>query len=340
MPSGSDKSRFQAIISRLKLRHLRLIDAIAEAQSISSAAAKLHITQPAVSKALREAEDILGIRLFERGPNGLSLTPYGQTVVAHSRVIQSEIRHVSEEISALSSGTSGMVTIGALLVSLPFLIPTALRLLRERQISAPVRIVEGDQESLLSQLRAGGVDFVVGRFPPIEKDQRLRQEVLIYEPIVVVAGARHPLAKKKRVSHQDLAEADWIFPPPASVVHGSVMQLFTQYGLSKPSGYIETTSFLMARTLMIENGMVAALPRSVIARDVSSGSLRPLNVRFPQGSLAVGITTTLDKRLPAAAVHMMQCLRDAARMHDTRELTASAPARRKRSTTTRRRKAN
>ena len=325
MAIADDSARFAAIFARLKLRHLRLIDAIADAQSISAAAARLHITQPAVSKALREAEEILGIRLFERGPNGLTLTPYGRTVVAHSKVIQSEIRHVSDEIGALSSGSSGAVTIGALLVSLPRLLPDAVKLLRERRIAASVRIVEGDQEALLAQLRNGDIDMVVGRLSPLEKGQRLRQEVLLYEQILVVAGAGHRLARKPQVDYQDLAEASWIFPPPTSVVHASVMQLFTQHGLSKPNDYIETTAYLMARTLMIESGMVAALPLSVIERDVKSGDLAILNVRFPQEPLAVGTTTSMDRRLPAVAVHMMQCLRDAARLQE-----ASTPHKKRR----------
>jgi DNA-binding transcriptional LysR family regulator len=310
---ASSDARHQTIFTRLKLRHLRLIEAIAEAQSISGAAAKLHITQPAVSKGLREIEGVLGVRIFERGPNGVALTPYGRAVVTHGKVIQSEIRHVSDEIVALRSGTSGTVTIGALLVSLPLLLPEALRLLRDRKVEASVRIVEGSQETLLSQLRGGDIDFLVGRLVPLDKTLRLAQEVLYYEPIVVVAGARHRLAKKSKVNYEDLAQAEWVFPPAASAVHGSVMQLFTQFGLSKPSGYIEATSYLLVRALLMGSGMVAALPASVVADDVKSGRLRALGIRFPQEALAVGITTSLDKSPSAVGTHMVHCLRDVAK---------------------------
>jgi DNA-binding transcriptional LysR family regulator len=312
MPVDTEK-RYQALFARLKLRHLRLLDAIAEARSVSTAAAQLHITQPAVSKGLRELEDIVGIKLFERGPSGLTLTPSGRALVTHSKAIQSEIRHAADEIGALSAGTTGTVTIGSLLVSLPRLLPRALRLLRDRAIAAPVRIVDAPHDMLLSQLRGGDIDFLVGRLAPSDQSQRLAQEVLYYEPIVVVAGAGHRLAKKSKVDYDDLARAEWVFPPPDSVVHGSVMQLFTQYGLTKPGGSIEATSYLLVRSLLIDNGMVAALPASVVAHDVKSGDLRILGIRFPQEALAVGITTNMDRTLSATAIHMVQCLRDAAK---------------------------
>jgi len=94
-------------MSRLKLRHLRLIDAVAEARSLSAAAAKLHVTQPAASKGLREIEDILGTPLFVRGAKGLTLTMFGRSLIAHSKTIQSEIRHVTEELEAIDGGNSG-----------------------------------------------------------------------------------------------------------------------------------------------------------------------------------------------------------------------------------------
>lgn len=313
MTPASNDTRYAAIIGRLKLRHLRLIDAIVEAHSISGAAARLHITQPAVSKGLREAEDILGVRLFERGPRGLALTVVGRAVVARSKAIQLEIRQVSDEIDALSSGFTGLVTVGAQLVALPTLVPAAVRLLRDRGVMAPVRVIEGTLDALVEQLRAGAVDLIVGRLPPVDRDQRLVQEVLGQEPIVVVAGAGHPLARRARVRHRDLAQADWVFPPPGSPARAPVMQLFTQHGLARPPGYVETTSYLTVRALLIEHGMVAALPRRTVMRDVEAGWLRILPLAFSQESLAVGLTMAADVPPSPAAQRLVECLREAAR---------------------------
>lgn len=310
---ATDASRYRRIMSRLKLRHLRLIDAIAEAKTISAAAAAFNVTQPAVSKGLREIEDILGSSLFTRRPDGLTLTTVGRAVAAHGRMIQSQIRHVTEEIEAIEAGTSGVVTVGAMLVGLPLLLPEGLRLLRQREIRVPVRVIEGAQDVLMEELRSGAADLLVGRLGSIDTNERIAQEVLLHEPILVVSAATHPLARKAVVGHHDLAHAEWILPPPGSIVHGPVMQLFAQQGLSKPRAFVESTSFPMVRALLFANELVAALPYSVVRHDVDSGALAVLPVKFPHEPLAVGITVASDRTLTPAASQLISCLRDAAK---------------------------
>jgi len=312
MPAMTDSPRHRRIMSRLKLRHLRLIDAIVEARSLSAAAARLNITQPAASKGLREIEDILGVPLFVRGARGLTLTRLGRSLLAHSQTIQSEIRHITEEIEAAEAGSSGSVTVGSMLVSLPLLLPAALRLLRERGVGVPVRVVEAARDVLLQDLRSGALDLMVGRLTPVDSRERLAQEVLLHEPIVVVAGNRHPLTRRAAVGYADLAQARWILPPPDSVVHGPVLQLFAQHGLSHPDAVVETTSFLMVQALLMEHDVVAALPLSVARRGLDSGDLAMLPVRFPHEPLAVGVITVSDRKLSPAAAQLMFCLREAA----------------------------
>ncbi|MBN9049073.1 MAG: LysR family transcriptional regulator [Rhizobiales bacterium] len=307
-----DPARSRRIMDRLKLRHLRLIDAIVEARSLSAAAAMLNITQPAASKGLREIEDLLGLPLFVRSARGLTLTMFGRSLVAHGKTIQSEVRHITEELEAVADGNAGEVRVGAMLVSLPWLLPAALRLMRERAGQAPVRIIEGVQDVLVQELRSGAVDMIVGRLAPIDTRERLTQEVLLHEPMVVVAGARHPLTRRA-VSYADLAACRWILPPADSVVHSSVLQLFAQHGLANPEPFVETTSYLMSRTLMIEQDAIAALPLAVVRRDIERGDLAMLPVRFPHEPLAVGVVTVAERRLSPAASQLMFCLREVAK---------------------------
>jgi DNA-binding transcriptional LysR family regulator len=305
--------RYRQVMSRLKLRHLHLIDAIIDGKSVSAAATLLNVTQPAVSKGLREVETILNVPLFVRGPKGLTLTAFGRSVVAHGRAIQAEIRHVTDEIAAIGAGVAGRVTVGSMLVGLPSLLPAALALMRQREVRASVRVAEGAQEPLIGDLRSGVVDMVIGRLTPIDADARLVQEVLLYEPIVVIASVRHPLTRKKRVSYRELAQADWVFPPPDSVVYGPVMELFSQHGLSKPRAAIESTSYLLVRSLLADDRFVAALPQSVVQRDVDSGELTVLPAKFPHKPLAVGVTTASDRVLSSAALQLLGCLREVAK---------------------------
>jgi DNA-binding transcriptional LysR family regulator len=303
--------RYRQVMGRLKLRHLRLIDAIAAARSLSEAALRLNITQPAASKGLREIEDILGIPLFSRGPKGLTLTAFGRSLLAHSRTIQSEVRHIAEEIEAIKEGSFGAVQVGSMLVGLPILLPTALQLLRERHSDVPVRVTEGTQGVLIEELRSGTLDLVVGRLTPINTHERFDQEVLFQEPIVVVAGLRHSLLRRNTVSYRDLAEARWILPPPDSVVHGPVLQMFAQHGLSNPRPYAETTSYLLIRSLLIDQDAVAALPLSVVRHDIERGDIAIVPVQLPHEPLSVGIVTVRDRVLLPAASQLLFCIREA-----------------------------
>lgn len=310
---GTD--RYRRILDRLKLRHLRLIDAIADARSVSAAAERLNVTQPAVSKGLREIEDILGMPLFVRGTRGLTPTMIGRSLLAHGKIIQSEVRHITEELDAADTGSSGVVVVGSMLVSLPNLLPAAVHLLRERNVDVSVRVIEGAQYALAEGLRSGAIDLMVGRLAPIDKRELLEQEVLFQEPIAVVAGRRHPFMQQPELSHRELAHARWILPPPDSVVYGPVLQLFAQHGLSNPRAYVETTSYMLVRSLLIEHDAVAALPLSVVQRDLDNGDIAILPVRFPHEPLSVGIITVSGRTLSPGATQLVFCIRQAASNH-------------------------
>jgi len=311
MPAIYD-ARLQDVMARLKLRHLHLLQAVAEQRSVSGAATKLNVSQPAVSKSLREAETILGARLFDRTQDGLALTRSGRAVLAHGTVIQSELRLLSTELDVVASGLDGAVTVGAQLVSLPSLIPAAWRLLHDRNLDAVVRILDGTQQSLTAALQGGQADLVVGRLMERAPRDKLVQEVLFYEPIVIVAGAGHPLAGRREVRQVDLARAQWILPPAGSTALGPILALFTEHGMERPRCNIETVSYLTVRSLLMGNDMVAALPRSVVQQDVCSGHLVVLPVPVLQQHLAVGVTRRADAQLSPLAEVFIQCLREAA----------------------------
>jgi DNA-binding transcriptional LysR family regulator len=310
----NEADRNRVVMTRLKLRHLRLIDAIVEAHTISGAAAALNVTQPAISKGLREVEEILGVPLFERHADGLVLTAYGRAMAARSKLIQSEVRYAVDEIGALSAGTSGLLTIGALLVSQPLLIPTALNLLRRRSVSANVRVVDGTQESLLAALRGGSLDFVVGRLARVEKTEPFAQQVLLREPLIVVAARKHPLARLRKLTPAALATAEWILPPRDSAAYGAIRRILDEQGVARPVNHIESVSYLTVRSLLIDGGMVAVLPRSVAQIDIDSGLLTALPVPIAQEPLPVGVTLRSDHPITPLVASALDCLREAADM--------------------------
>src|SRR6516225_9305812 len=104
---------------RLKLRQLRVFLAVAEHGTLLKASEYLHMSQPAVTKYLSDLELIVGARLFSRSSRGVTPTAFGEILIEHANMIMTELRQVSEKLSALSTGHAGSVVVGTLLAAAP-----------------------------------------------------------------------------------------------------------------------------------------------------------------------------------------------------------------------------
>src|SRR5215469_4705109 len=97
----------------MDFRQLEYFLRVAQRKNISLAAADLNIAQPTLTKSIKLLEDRLGVKLFERLPRGVALTPFGQTLLRHAEAVHVQIRDAGQEIAAQRSGTVGTVAIGA-----------------------------------------------------------------------------------------------------------------------------------------------------------------------------------------------------------------------------------
>src|SRR5690606_31076680 len=148
------------LVRRLRLRHLDLLVALAEVGTMRAAASRLHLSQPAISKMLAEAEDALGARLFERSPQGVVPTPAGAAAVHRARVVMGELAHARDEVEAIHRGASAVLRVGAFSVTAA--VPAAVVQLRQRMPGAAVHIHEGRVNELIQRLLDGDLDCVFG----------------------------------------------------------------------------------------------------------------------------------------------------------------------------------
>ncbi len=177
---------------RVKIRHLILVTAIADEGTLVRAAESLHITQPVVTRGLREVEEVLGVPLFERMPRGVKPTPYGISFIERARSVLAELRAAGEEVRLLQSGQLGTVTVGTHLAGSNLLLPRAIAALKAEHPRLTVVVREGTPDTLQQLLLAGDLDLTVGRLSPTVP-VRLDQERLHQEPIRLVARAGHPV---------------------------------------------------------------------------------------------------------------------------------------------------
>ncbi|MGC1330432.1 LysR substrate-binding domain-containing protein [Pseudomonas sp.] len=294
----------------LKARHLRLLVAIDTYRNLTQVAEVTHVTVPAVSKSLTELERGLGLTLFSRTAQGLMPTPYGDCLIRHARSMLTVLHDARDQLKALSSGAEGKIRIGMLPASASVLLPQALSLLKQRSPSTNVTIIEGTTEVLLPELWQGRLDLVVGRLPAPGTLGSFEEQELLEEPVVLMTGLHHPLARRKTVEWSDLSPYAWILPPPGSLLRDPLERVLEANDLPLSSNYIETLSIHVVRAHLRVSDSIA-----IMAVSIASDPVQPLHVlplSLPRLVRPVGVLWNRSRDLTPSAQLMVQCLEEAA----------------------------
>lgn len=299
--------------SRLKMRQVLLLVALEEQRNMHRAAASLRMTQPAATRLLGGLERTLGVRLFERGPRGLTPNAHGESLIRHARAMLATLDHAREEMNALTDGASGRIAIGALLVAAPVLVPLALARFKQRRPGHTVLVQEGSATALLPALRRGELDLVVGRVSSEVPAEGLDFEAFYSEPMQVVARTGHPLARRRSLKLGELAAQMWIVPAPDAPYRRRLDAAFRQAGVAPPRRLVESVSIAVNKMLVQKSDMLGVMPRNVAREYAALGLLRVLPVKLPPPSGPVGVITAIGRPLPPAAAELIQALRETAR---------------------------
>jgi len=293
------------ILRNLKARQLQLLVALDDHGSLKKVAEATHITLPAVSKALAELEKGLGLQLFSRTPSGVRPTVYGACLIRYARTVLIELQQARDELKALSSGSGGKVNVGAYVASTSVLLPRTLANLKERSPLTNVFVIEGTGSILLPQLWEGKLDLVVGRLPPLSPSSGFDEKVLLEEPLRLVVGPQHPLARRKRVNWSDLAEYPWVLPPLPAQIRVPVDLALSRHGIDMDRNYIETASSHLTREYLYLNEAIGAMANAA-AHDPSM-PVKILPLALPKVNRGVGILWNRNRPLSPAAQMMIEC---------------------------------
>lgn len=282
--------------------------AIVEGGSMVRAAEAIGLTQPAVTKAVRDLERDLGVELFARGNRGVTPTVYGEALVRHARCVLAQLVHAAEEIDDLAHGIGGRVAVGTLLAASARLLPRAITRLRIERPRVIVDVVEGTNDRLQPMLLHGDLDMVVGRLSEFRHRAGVHQESLYDEEIVILSRPGHPLALDEHLRLADLRSADWILPPPETTLRRQLEKAFFDAALEPPRCAVQSVSLLTNRRLLHETDLIGAWPRGVAADDLAAGRLISLPVRLNEILGPVGVSTRKSARLSPAAQALLSML--------------------------------
>lgn len=277
----------RSIDPRIKLRHLVCFLEVGRQKSVVRAADALNMSQPAATKTIQELEEVLGLKLFDRSRRNLFLTPAGEQFQRYAAASLSALRQGVDSIRETEA--QSLVRVGALPTVSARILPLAVQRLAAGE-HARTRIITGPNDYLLSLLRAGEVDVVIGRMAEPGEITGLSFEYLYAERVVFAVRANHPLLKLKRFTLAAIASYQMLMPPPGSVIRPSVDRLLTAHGVGEISDAIETVSNAFGRRYVRMTDAVWIISEGVVADDVAEGQLALLPVDSNETLGPVGLT--------------------------------------------------
>ncbi|MFG1466700.1 LysR family transcriptional regulator [Xanthobacter sp. DSM 24535] len=270
-----------SMISRLHLRHLRLLIALDDLGSLLKAAEQVGLSQPGASKALQEIEETLGATLFTRTNRGLVANDAGLCVIRYARLIHTNLGQMREEMEGLLQGHGGKLGLGVIMGAVPLLTEMMLRLIKAHP-AISIELVEDTSAELLRLLDQGRLDMAICRTTISERPDLYDSVIVREETLAVVANTHHPAATRKRIELADLAEARWVVYSANMPMRVLLEREFQQAGLRFPLYLVETTSAFATLSLLQREPSFVALLSSEVAQFCTSfgmTSILPLQLR-------------------------------------------------------------
>ena len=184
----------------MELRHLRYFVAVAEAENVTRAAAKLRVAQPAVSRQIRDLEDELGVALLERTAKAVRLTEPGRLFLSEARAVLQRADEAVAAVRAAADGSEGELHVGYAPSLTVEILPRALRRFQSEFPKVRVALHDFSTEEMLAGLRDGPLQLALMIEPAGAQLRGLRFRELARYPMCVAVAPTHPLARSASVT--------------------------------------------------------------------------------------------------------------------------------------------
>src|SRR5215813_2848358 len=288
---------------RMKLQDLHVLVTVMQAGSMGKAAQQLNISQPAVSRSIAELEHAFGVRLLERHRKGIEATEYGRALLDCGVAVFDDLRQGVKHIEFLADPTTGQVRIGNTLTSANSFITAVIDRLSRRYPGIVFHVVPAGADLLHRELKARSLDLVITRSGGPFKEEQFGFETLYDDALVVLAGMKNPLARRRRIELAELVNEPWALPTLESAVTQAAIKAFRASGLDCPRATLVTSSPEM-RIDLVATGRFLTITASRFR--AKHPQLKVLPVELSMAPMAVGIVTLKNRRLSPVAKLFVQ----------------------------------
>jgi len=291
---------------RLKLQHLKVVMAVAEWGSMQKAARRLAISQPVVSKVIAELEDLLGVRLFDRSPQGVELTPYGRALLKRSIAVFDDLRTGVDEIKFMADPTSGELRVGSTEPLLAGLGIAVMDRLWRQYPRINFRVVEADSATLLNRdLPERRIELAIVPLLRASVSEELKATILFEDHMRLVVGRKSRWARRRRIALADLIDEPWCVAPTS--VGSLIADAFRASGLEMPRLAVTTTTAHLLFQLLESGRFVGHFGDGLLQFYAKRFALKKLPVELPIQPFSVAIVTLKNRTISPVAQLFVDC---------------------------------
>ena len=289
-------------MKNVTLRQLRIFEAVARHLSFSRAAEELHLTQPAVSMQVQALEELAGLPLTEQAGKKVRLTAAGEELARQARRIAEQLREAGEALAALKGVEAGRLKIGVVSTA-KYFAPSLLAEFRRRHPRVELQLTVKNRGTIVRHLAENDIDLAIMGTPPSEFETVAK--IFAEHPLVFIAAPNHPLAEKRRIDPQRLAQETILIREPGSGTRSALERFLAGHrvtaGVTMELGSNET----IKQAVMAGLGL-SFLSQHTIGLECSVGRLAILNINETPVKRQWRLVYRTDKRLMPAATAFVE----------------------------------
>ena len=314
----------------MRLQSIEQFIAVVDAGSIRGAARQLNMSQPALTRALQQLEEELGVQLVDRSGRGVTPTAAGSAFLSRARVAEAELRKAFEDArKAVGDGTR-LLALGLSPVGASLLLPELVITLQRQHPKTRIRILETTPSALLSLVRDEVMDLAVTQRTRIHLDAGLDYRPLAEIQMRIAVRPGHPLlskvSKQGTCNLEEIVGASWLYMTAHDSTDDIVSRSFLASGLPIPLPAVHCGSYFIALDLLASTDMIGVLPPALLKSCMKAGQLVELVLTRPLIPIQLGMYTRSGSPPTAAATSAAAAIMViAARIAVTGELRSTAP---------------
>lgn len=301
------------ISHRVKLQHLRVATVVAQHRSMGRAAKQLAVSQPVVSKTIADLEQLLGVRLFDRSPQGVEPTLYCNALLKRSVGIFDDVRASIEEIQFLADPVAGDLRIGSTEPLLAGIVTATMERLWPKHPRIALRAMQADAATLINRdLPERRIELAVVPLMSLPPSDSLDATILYRDSWHVVASVKSPWTSRKRVELAELADAFWCATPLESSIGSLLVDAFHAKGLAPPRLAVSSVmSPSVVARILEQDRFVAVIADSLLNFFYANRlAIRRVPVTLEAPPFTVGIVTLKGRMLSPVAQLFIDRARD------------------------------